>query len=176
MTNQYREPGKTAGHFMIYLAWILFLGFLTFAFNKFLDQQNNPNQTVQSRYATDNIVEITLVQNRQGHYVANGTINRQPVTFLLDTGATRISIPLEVAQRLNLQKGYASPTVTANGTIQVFNTRLNSVSIGGIQFRNIRAGINPYMQGKEILLGMNFLKHLELIQRDGQLTLRQHAK
>jgi aspartyl protease family protein len=173
MKSQQSDAGKTVGQLMIYLAWILFLGFLTMAFNKYLEQQNNPNQTVQSHYATDNIVEVVLTQNRQGHYLANGTINQFPVTFLLDTGATHISIPLPVAERLGLKKGYALPTVTANGTIKVFSTRLESVSIGKIQLNNIRAGINPHMQGNEILLGMNFLRHLELIQRNGQLTLRQ---
>ena len=175
MTNQHRDSGKSLGHIMIYMAWILFLGFLTFAFSKFLDQQSNPNQSVQTHNITDKVIEVTLAQNRQGHYVVNGMINQQAVTFLLDTGATHVSIPMQVAEKLGLEKGYASPTITANGTIQVFNTRLKSVSIGGIQLHNVRAGINPHMQGDEILLGMSFLKHLELIQRDGQLTLRQHS-
>ncbi|HIF55390.1 MAG TPA: TIGR02281 family clan AA aspartic protease, partial [Methylococcaceae bacterium] len=56
--------------------------------------------------------------------------------------------------------------------IKVFTTRLDSVSVGAIELNNIRATINPHMQGKEILLGMSFLKHLEMMQKGQELTLR----
>lgn len=173
--NKQPLPGKNVGHIMIYLAWIVFLGLLTLVFDNYLQQQSNPNQDVASEWVDKQYLEVTLKQNRQGHYVTTGKINQHPVTFILDTGATHISIPLPIAERLGLKKGFATPTMTANGTIEVYNTRLQSVSIGDITLHNIRAGINPYMQAQEILLGMSFLKHLEIIQRDGQLTIRQHA-
>lgn len=157
---------------MIYMAWILFLGILTMGFNKLLENQNNPNQNVEISYNDDRIAEVRLEQNRQGHYVANGKINGGMVTFLLDTGATQISIPEKVAQRLGLKKGYPSQVITANGTIKVYSTKLNSVSLGAITLHNLRGHINPHMEGDEILLGMNFMKHLEIIQRERQLLLR----
>ncbi|NOQ34506.1 MAG: TIGR02281 family clan AA aspartic protease [Methylococcaceae bacterium] len=157
---------------MIYVAWILFLGLLTMGFNKLLENQNNPNQDVEVSYNDDRIAEVRLVQNRQGHYVANGKINGRTVTFLLDTGATQISIPENVANRLQLKKGYPSQAVTANGTIKVYSTELKSVSLGAITLHNLRGHINPHMEGDEILLGMSFMKHLEIIQRDRQLLLR----
>lgn len=160
------------GQAMIYVAWILFLGLLTMGFNKLLENQNNPNQDVEVSYNDDRIAEVRLVQNRQGHYVANGKINGRTVTFLLDTGATQISIPENVANRLQLKKGYPSQAVTANGTIKVYSTELKSVSLGAITLHNLRGHINPHMEGDEILLGMSFMKHLEIIQRDRQLLLR----
>jgi aspartyl protease family protein len=172
MSTHNDQSSHTIGRWMTYLAWIIFLGLLTLAFKKYLDRQNNPNQNPATHYNSDQIAEVTLLQNRQGHYLANGKINDITVTFLLDTGATHISIPEHIAQRLKLAKGFPSQTRTANGTITVYDTRLNSVSIGTIELNNIRASINPYMQGDEILLGMSFMKHLELIQRDRQLILR----
>ncbi len=142
------------------------------AFKKYLDQQNNPNQEIAVYYNTDQIAEVVLQQNRQGHYLANGAINGKPVTFLLDTGATHISIPEHIARRLNLTKGFPMKVNTANGAITVYATQLDSVSIGAITLHNIRANINPFMKSDEILLGMSFMKHLELIQREGQLILR----
>ena len=156
---------------MTYLAWIMFLALLTFFFNNYLDRQNNPNQKVSSEF-DNNITEVRLIQNRYGHYLVNGQINHLPVTFLLDTGATLISIPSQIAQQLQLKKGYPSQSRTANGNITVYSTRLNSVSIGAIELNNIRASINPYMAGDEILLGMNFMKHLEMTQRGKELILR----
>lgn len=163
---------KKIGQSMIYMAWILFIGIVAFGFNKLLDKQNNPNQNVAVNYNDDRIAEVKLLQNRRGHYVANGKINGQTVTFLLDTGATQISIPEKVAQRLRLKKGYPMQVNTANGSIKVFSTQLNSVSLGAITLNNLRGHINPFMEGDEILLGMNFMRHLEIIQRDKQLLLR----
>ena len=158
---------------MIYIAWLLFLALLTFGFNNYLEQQNNPNQFVITNFV-DNIAEVRLKQNRQGHYIANGQINHFPVTFMLDTGATLISIPETIADRLKLKKGFPIQSRTANGNITVYSTRLDSVSIGAIALHNIRATINPYMHGKEILLGMSFMKHLEMTQKGKQLTLKYY--
>ncbi len=158
---------------MIYIAWLLFLALLTFGFNNYLEQQNNPNQVVTTNF-DEYVSEVRLKQNRQGHYVANGQINHSPVTFMLDTGATLISIPEAIADRLKLKKGFPVQSRTANGNITVYSTRLDSVSIGAIELHNIRATINPYMQGKEILLGMSFMKHLEMVQKEKQLILKYY--
>ena len=156
---------------MTYLAWFFFLGLLTFFFNNYLSKQNNPNQNIDIAY-DNNIAEVRLHQNRYGHYVATGKINHKPVTFLLDTGATLISIPSSIAEKLQLKKGYPSQSRTANGTITVYGTNLDSVSIGAIELQNIRATINPYMEGEEILLGMSFMKHLEMAQKGNMMVLR----
>lgn len=166
-----RDNSSRIGQAMIYLAWLLLLAILTFGFNRYLEQQNNPNQSVSSTWNNES-VEIRLKQNRYGHYVANGKINQMPVTFLLDTGATLISIPAPIAHRLQLKKGPSSQSRTANGTITVYDTLLNSVSIGAIELKNIRASINPYMSGNEILLGMSFMRHLEMTQKGRELTLK----
>ena len=158
---------------MIYLAWLLFLALLTFGFNNYLEQQNNPNQVVATNF-DETIAEVRLKQNRQGHYLANGQINHSPVTFMLDTGATLISIPETIADKLKLDKGFPIQSRTANGNITVYSTRLDTVSIGTIELKNIRATINPYMHGNEILLGMSFMKHLEMIQKGKQLILKYY--
>jgi aspartyl protease family protein len=165
------DSNNNIGQGMIYLAWMLFLGLLTYGFNNYLEKQHNPNQTFDTRIE-NNTVEVRLRQNRYGHYVVNGQINHQPVTFLLDTGATVISIPETIASQLRLKKAHPVHSRTANGIIKVFTTRLDSVSVGAIELNNIRATINPHMQGKEILLGMSFLKHLEMMQKGQELTLR----
>ncbi|MCK5889882.1 MAG: retroviral-like aspartic protease family protein [Methylococcales bacterium] len=165
------DSASKIGQGMIYLAWLLLLALLTYGFNHYLEQQNNPNQDVETRQ-NNNTAEVRLIQNRYGHYLANGQINQQPVTFLLDTGATLISIPQSVAKRLQLKKGYPSQSRTANGTITVYGTRLKSVSVGLIELKNLRATINPHMEGNEVLLGMSFMKHLEMAQKGKELILR----
>ncbi len=159
---------------MIILGWLLVLGLLTLFFSDYLAKQQNPNQQLRTATAPNGQSEVRLQRNRYGHYVASGLINGQPVTFLLDTGATHISIPASVARRLNLEAGLAIPVETASGQVEVFATRLDSVSLGNIEVNNVRANINPYMDMEEILLGMSFLKHLDFSQQGDQLIIRQY--
>jgi len=168
------EQPQRIGKGMIFAAWIVAIGLLTLVFNSFLDKQHNPNQTLSTKYGENGAREVILQRNRSGHYVANGTINGQPVVFFLDTGATIVSIPETIANRLNLQRGRAIPANTANGVIITYHTELGSIALGNIELRHVRASINPHTQSNEILLGMSFLKHLEFTQRGDTLILRQY--
>jgi aspartyl protease family protein len=159
------------GKWMVIAAWISVIGLLVIVFDGVLENQYNPNQHIN--YATTRAgTTITLDQNRQGHYVLSGQINRVPVTFLLDTGATSVSIPAQVAQKINLPIGQQYPVQTANGSVFVTDTLLDSLTLGPIELQNIRANINPGMQSDKILLGMNVLKDLELRQQNNQLTIK----
>lgn len=169
-----QQQSKSIGKGMIILAWVMALGLLTLFFSNLLEKRNNPNSDLLSRTNASGVREVQLLRNRAGHYVATGVINQSSVVFFLDTGATTISIPGEVAKRLALKKGSAINVQTANGTIQVYNTRLDQVKLGSIELFDVAANINPYMQGNEILLGMNVLKQLEFIQKGNILTLRQY--
>jgi len=106
--------------------------------------------------------------------VASGSINNTPVVFLLDTGASDVSVPEKLAQAIGLKRGRPMIYQTANGTITVYATRLDKVDLGGIVLGQVRASINPNMQGNKVLLGMSFLKHLEFTQRGDTLILKQY--
>ena len=164
---------QQTGRHMLLVAWIIALAMLSIFFSGILDKQHNPNQQLESTINQQGVREVILQRNRQGHYVTSGKINNLPVVFLLDTGATVVSVPENLAQRLGLKSGAATYTNTANGTIQTYATRLATISIGNIQLNDVAAHINPYMDGNEILLGMSFLKNLELIQKGNTLTIRQ---
>lgn len=170
--SDYQDPdsarrGLAKG--MHYLAWIVLLALLTVYFNDFVGEQRNPNQHLSMVESGSG--EVVLARNRAGHYVAPGRINGKPVTFLLDTGATRVSVPEALASRLGLRRGAEQKTMTANGVISVYATELDRVQLGGIEMRNVSASINPFMPDDTVLLGMSFMQHLELVQRDGQLRL-----
>ncbi len=167
---------KKIGAVMLGLMWVGIFAALGVFFSNILDKQNNPNQSVNTLILSGDIKELVLQRNRMGHYVADGRINSQPVTFMLDTGATDVAIPEAIARRLNLRRGPAATYQTANGDAQVYLTRLNEISLGDIKLSNIRATINPGYTSDEILLGMSFLKHLEFSQRGNTLTLRQYPE
>ncbi|MDP6263706.1 MAG: TIGR02281 family clan AA aspartic protease [Pseudomonadales bacterium] len=168
------QPGKNLGRGMLLIACVIAMALMTVFFADLEDEQRNPNRSPQSRQTTNHI-EVVLERSRSGHYVVSGTINRKPVEFLLDTGATDVVIPIRTAEYLNLRMGKRSQAMTANGPITVYPTRIAELTIGDIRLNDIRASINPNMQPQGILLGMSALKQIEFIQRGNTLTLRQYG-
>ena len=175
MSNQPEPPGvQRTGRMMLLMAWVAGLGLLTLLFQDVLETRLNPNAKPLVQVGSDGVQEVVLQRNAQGHYVAGGSINGVPVTFLLDTGATDVALPEALAERLRLERRQGGISQTANGPVAVWLTVLERVGLGDIELQGVRASILPSMPaGSPVLLGMSFLKQLEFTQRDGQLILRQ---
>lgn len=167
------KPEQKIGSIMFVLGWLVFFAMLAWFFDDLLLQQENPNQRPETSDASQ-LREVILKPNRGHHYVVSGLINNQPVTFLLDTGATDVVIPAGLADKLKLRRGAEQIANTANGQVRVYSTQLQSLSIGAIKLDNIRASINPGMSDSTVLLGMSALKQIEFAQRGDNLILRQY--
>ena len=173
MINHPEEPGnRRIGKGMIIAAWLLGFAMLFIYFNYFLEHEHNPNQSLSSRIDESGAVEVYLKRNRYGHYVTNGQINGTDVVFMLDTGASDVAVPAPLAKKLGLVRGSEKRYQTANGTVVAFSTMLDSVSIGRIKLKGIRASINPGLNGNDVLLGMSALRQVEFTQRGDTLILR----
>jgi len=153
--------------------WILGFLLLGLIFSKVLDHQTNPNQSVATSQSSQ-FQEIVLERNRYGHYVFDGEINGKPVSFLVDTGATEISIPANLQTYLQLKAGRSFSVSTANGVASVYSTRLDELKLGEISLTDIKAHLNPGLADDQILLGMNVLKNMELVQQGDSLIIRQY--
>lgn len=162
------NPHRRSGVVMLWFAWLLILGGGWWVADRWLHQQENPNQHpgVSANGA------VVLERNRQGHYVATGEINGHKVTFLLDTGASSVALSSRLALELGLKPGATIQMDTANGATQGFQTRLNSVRLGDIVVHEVSAVFSDGMLDDTVLLGMSFLKHLEFTQREDTLILR----
>jgi aspartyl protease family protein len=169
-----RHQQKNMGYLMIIAMWALIFALLAFLFQGALEKQYNPNQR-HSNISTNSVNEVVLQRNHYGHYITSGLINNHAVTFMLDTGASDVSIPANLAKIIGLKPGRKMYYQTANGRIAVFATRIDRISIGNIELTNIKASINPHGDDIGVLLGMSFLKKVEFSQRGNTLTLRQHA-
>ena len=165
---------KRMGVWMAIAMWLIVLWLLASFFANWFEKEHNPNQNFAGSVTSSGVKEVELIRNRKGHYVSSGFINDQRVVFMLDTGATDISIPLHIAEELQLKTGPRIQFQTAAGASWGYATVLDSVAIGNIELNNVRASINPNVQDLDILLGMTFLKHLEFTQRGDTLTLRQY--
>lgn len=118
-----QTPGKRAGRVFMVLAWCAALFLATRFFGQLEERQQNPNVVVTSEQG-EGFIEVKLVGNTQGHFVASGQINGQPVNFMLDTGATDVAIPAEMAERLKLEQGFGVTLSTANGRTEVIEPAL----------------------------------------------------
>lgn len=168
-----QNPETRIGKGMILVGWILALTLLTYAFGQWLEKRQNPNGRPLSM-SEAGINQVVLERNFQHHYVASGTINGVPVTFLVDTGATTVSIPAHLAKKLGLTPGAPQMATTANGVVETRATLIEELRLGSITLNNVRASLNPGMRDQEILLGMSALKNIEFTHRDGVLTLKQY--
>ena len=153
--------------------WVLLLVFAAVFFQRFLNNDQNPNRSPETRYS-DNGKEVVLQRNRYGHYNLTGYINGAEVEFLVDTGATDISIPAHVASRIGLQRLHEMSFDTANGVAKGYATHINRVRVGSIELTELDASINPNVDDDTVLLGMSFLKRIEFTQRGDTLILRQY--
>jgi aspartyl protease family protein len=111
---------------------------------------------------------VTLAADPRGHFVSQGSINGNPVRFLVDTGATTVALPAAEAQRLGIdyRKGARGFTNTAGGVVPVYRVRFDSVKLGAIELSGVDGIVIE--QGLDIaLLGMSFLNRVEM-KRDGQ--------
>jgi aspartyl protease family protein len=116
----------------------------------------------------------TLAADARGHFFADGAVNGIPVRFVVDTGATFVSLPRRDAERLGIdyRSGRRGLTQTANGTAPAYLVKLDTVRIGGIELHNVD-GLVHENGLDQALLGMSFLNRLEM-QRDGaRMTLIQ---
>ena len=167
-----QTPGKRIGRVLMVLAWCAALFLATRFFDQWEQRQQNPNAVVSSEQG-EGFIEVKLVSNGQGHFVASGHINGQPVDFMLDTGATDVSIPASLAERLKLEKGFGVTLSTANGLSEGYRTRIDRLQLGDIVLRDVRALVAPGLHGDQVLLGMSALNKLEFTQRGGTMLLRQ---
>ncbi len=150
--------------------WVLFLMLGYFFFAEQLSLQQNPNQQPVS-YQNGGSTTLILKRNRQGHYVTSGYINGQPVTFLLDTGATDVAVPESIANLISLPKKQQVRVNTANGSATAYRTDISELRIGDLRLRDVRASILPGMKSQQVLLGMSALKQVSFSQMGDELTL-----
>ena len=131
-------------------------------------------QNVASQSSGDGGGKATLTADGSGHFVTTGNINGTTVRFLVDTGATMVSLGASDARRIGIDPGKGQPAMvnTANGQAAVARVRLDTVRVGEIVLHRINALIHQQNM-PFVLLGMTFLNRLEM-QREGQtMTLRK---
>ena len=130
------------------------------------------SQLSNARSNVNGSSSVTLVADARGHFVTTGSINGAMVQFLVDTGATMISMGIGDARRIgiNYLQGQPGASRTANGLVRVYRVKVDVVKVGDIALNNVDAlvheGDMPF-----VLLGMSFLNRVEMKREGTDLTL-----
>ena len=116
---------------------------------------------------------ITLNADARGHFFTTGSINGGSVQFLVDTGATFVSLAASEAKRLgiNYLQGVRGRMQTANGVATAYRVKLDTVRIGDITINNVDAVVGENDAMGVTLLGMSFLNRMEMKRDDQSMTL-----
>jgi aspartyl protease family protein len=127
-----------------------------------------------NRQAASAQAGTVLQADERGHFFAQGMINGSPVRMLVDTGASLIALPAADAQRMGIdyRRGSRGTASTANGMVQVYRVRLDTVRVGDLELNQVDALVQE--QGLPIaLLGMSFLNRTEMRRSGEQMTLQR---
>ena len=116
---------------------------------------------------------VTLAADARGHFVTEARVNGAPIRFLVDTGATLISLPYAEARRLGIDTSKAprGTAMTANGATLVYQVKLDTVRVGGVELHNVDALVHQGPGLDIALLGMSFLNRVEMLREGERLTL-----
>jgi aspartyl protease family protein len=113
--------------------------------------------------------QIVISAGPGGHFVAGGAINGRATRFMVDTGATLVSLGREDAERLGLDLSAArnSVTQTANGPVNVQTLTLATLRVGEVELANVQAMVLPATL-PYVLLGNSWLSRFQM-RRDNDV-------
>jgi aspartyl protease family protein len=119
---------------------------------------------------------LVITASADGHFYVNGRANGQRIRFMIDTGASNITLSPQDASRIGINLSelrFNQRFQTANGVGLGAPYRLDSLSIGSFEFANTRVSVNGADMSTS-LLGMSFLERLKSFEfRGSKLYLRR---
>lgn len=112
---------------------------------------------------------LIIRQHPSGHYFVDGTVNGKPLTFVVDTGASAVSLPRAVAMSAQIYCRDKILMQSANGTYSACTAVIPRLKFGPFQVRDAQATISPNLS--QPLLGMSVLQQFRIEQDNGEMRL-----
>lgn len=162
-------PQRTArrGAIGIALFWVLLAGALFAVFKWFEEQERRslmPYTTGEGH--------LVIPRERDGHFYIDGEVNRVPVRFLVDTGASAVSVSDAQAQQAQLPGGRPITLQTANGERPGRVVHDVPVRVGHLALNNVTvvSGLTG-LPADQALLGQSFLRQFDVKLREKDMVL-----
>ena len=106
---------------------------------------------------------VMVMRDGDGHFIVRAGVDGVPMTMLVDTGASLVTLTPEDAALIGIETvrlDFTTPIQTANGMIRAAPITIDRLSIGSIERRGVKALVAPPGALQESLLGMSFLNLL----------------
>ncbi|RNL61841.1 retropepsin-like aspartic protease family protein [Zhongshania marina] len=131
------------------------------------------NKQIGTIYREPARAGVSLHKNNNKEYRTRVTINGRSADAVVDTGATSVAMSSRHAEQLGIayKNGTATAVATAGGVKKAFGITLGRVDVGDIKTQQIAAVVIEGEHPHVILLGMSFLEHIDLQERDNILVL-----
>lgn len=118
--------------------------------------------------------EMTIPRARDGHFYAPGTVAGQPVVFLVDTGASYVTVSEAFARHAGIGDGTPTRFHTANGTIEGRIVPDVPVSLGPATVSGVKVAVGLNGIGRDqALLGQSFLSRFQITLKGDEMVLRR---
>jgi aspartyl protease family protein len=138
--------------------WLLLLGLLFLGFDHMEKRRITGYQAHEGGRG-----ELVIPRGPDGHFHVEGRVNGQAVSFLVDTGATTVTVSEALAQSAGLQGGRSVTFQTANGTLLGRLLRQVPVQAGHLALPGVTVAVGMVGKSPEIaLLGQNFLSRYDI--------------
>ncbi len=137
-------------------------------------QELTLSSRISASYTQNDAKEVTLHRDKHLKYITTVQINGRQITALLDTGANLMAMSAGHARQLgvNYQRGQKAMVSTASGRAPAYRVKLNSVAVGGIVAHHVPAVVIEGNYPEQVLLGMSYLEHVDMQEKDNILTLK----
>jgi aspartyl protease family protein len=131
------------------------------------------NRNITTKYVAPERRQLDIPRNDRMQYITTALLNGRSIQVMVDTGANVVAMNSRQATALGIdyKAGVPSKLETASSIIDAWMVNLQSVELGGIRVENVRATVAEGDYPSTILLGMSFLQHVEMRERDGVLSL-----
>ena len=120
--------------------------------------------------------QVSIPRGEGGHFRVTGSINGQTVSFMVDTGATSVSMSSVQARRLGIDYALSGTPVraaTASSAVDGYQVTLARVKVGDIELSNVQALVLEGRFPLEVLLGMSWLSRVRMDEQDNLLLLER---
>jgi aspartyl protease family protein len=117
-----------------------------------------------------------LNADSRGHFSASIEVNGANIETLVDTGASMVAFGANDAERAGIrptQSEYKYKSQTANGEVAMARVFIPRMRLGSIELENVEAAVLPEGALNGTLLGMSFLRRLQVQTENGRMTLKQ---
>lgn len=137
-------------------------------------QRLEVSQRISARFTQPQERRVSIQRDRQLQYLTSAEINGVRLPVIVDTGANIVVLNSVQAARVGVdaEAGTPSRVQTAGAVINARRVVLDSVSVGGIRVDTVAAAVIDGEFPATALLGMSYLKHVELSDEGGIMTLR----